>query len=148
MLKIRLRRTGKKKQPSYRVVVAESSRARDAKYVEILGHYNPRDEPITLDLKEERVRYWLDQGAQPSETLHRLFVKQGLWDKEPPKRVTKPSKAELAAAAAAAEAEQAAAEAAEAKAAQAAEAEAAEAADDDASDDAAPEETAPEAAAE
>ena len=115
MLRIRLRRTGKKKQPSYRVVVADQRAPRDGAVVEVLGHYNPRTEPKTLVLKEERVKYWLARGAQPSDTVHRLLAKEGLIDVEPPKRLTKPSKAEqqaaATAAAAAAEAEAAAASA-------------------------------------
>ena len=105
MLRIRLRRTGKKKQPQYRVVVADQRAPRDGAFVEILGHYNPRTTPRTLVLKEERVRYWLSQGAQPSETVHRLLFSEGLIEAEPRKRVTKPSKAEREAAAAAASTE-------------------------------------------
>lgn len=127
MLKIRLRRTGKTKQPSYRVVVADARAKRDGDFVEVLGHYNPRTKPSTLELKEDRVRHWLGQGATPSETVHRLLFKQGLTSVEPPKRVTKPSNAEVAAKKAAEEA--AAAKAAEEAAAKAAaEAAAAEAA--------------------
>lgn len=122
MLRIRLRRTGKKKQPSYRVVVADQRAPRDGAFVEVIGHYNPLTKPKTLVLKEDRVRYWLERGAQPSETVHRLLFKEGLIAVEPPKRHTVPSRAEREAAAAAEATE--AAEAAEAaqKAAQAAEA--------------------------
>ena len=122
MLRIRLRRTGKKKQPSYRVVVADKRAPRDGAFVEVVGHYNPRTEPKTLVLKEERVKYWLSRGAQPSETVHRLLAKEGLIDVEPPKRLTKPSKVEqrAAATAAAAEAEQQAAATAAAAEAEAA----------------------------
>lgn len=101
MLRIRLRRTGKKKQPSYRVVVADQRAPRDGAFVEIIGHYNPRTTPRTLVLKEERVRYWLGKGAQPSETVHRLLHGEGLIDIAPPQRPSKPSKAELETAAAA-----------------------------------------------
>ena len=113
MLRIRLRRTGKKNQPAYRVVVADRRAPRDGAFVEVVGHYNPRTEPKTLVLQEERVKYWLAHGAQPSETVHRLLSKEGLIDVEPPKRLTKPSKAEhqAAATAAAAEAEAAVASA-------------------------------------
>ncbi len=123
MLRIRLRRTGKAHQPSYRVVVADQRAKRDGDFVEVLGHYNPRAVPKVFEIKEERLKHYLDNGAQPSETLHRLFHKNGLWDVEPPKRATKPSKAEQEAAAAAAQAEaeaRAAAAAAEAAAAEAA----------------------------
>ena len=94
MLRIRLRRTGKAKQPSYRVVVADQRAPRDGAFVETLGHYNPRTDPTTFEVDEERVRHWLAQGAQPSETLHRLFHQRGLIDREPPKHATHPSKAE------------------------------------------------------
>lgn len=72
MLRIRLRRTGKKKQPHYRVVVADQRAPRDGDFVEVLGHYNPRTEPSTLVLDEDRVKHWLSVGAQPSETVHRM----------------------------------------------------------------------------
>lgn len=77
MLRIRLRRVGGKKQPSYRVVVAESTAPRDGKFVENIGFYNPRTEPETIQLKEERVLYWLSVGAQPSDSLTRLLKKVG-----------------------------------------------------------------------
>ena len=124
MLRIRLRRTGKKKQPYYRVVVADQRAPRDGGFIEIIGHYNPRTNPSTVDLKEERVKHWLSVGAQPSETVHRVLHKAGLMEAEPPKRATKPSRAdreaEAAAANAAAEAEAAAAATAEAAKAEAA----------------------------
>ena len=77
MLRIRLRRVGGKKQPSYRMVVAESTSPRDGKFVEIVGFYNPRTEPETITVKEERVLYWLSVGAQPSDSLTRLLKKAG-----------------------------------------------------------------------
>jgi len=143
LLKIRLRRTGQKHQPSYRVVVADKDSPRDGRFVEILGHYNPRTEPVTFEVKEDRVRHWVSVGAQPTETVHRLLHARGIIETEPPKRVTKPSRAEREAAAAAAKAAaEAAAEAAaaakaaeEAAAAAAAEAEAAEAAEGEADDE-------------
>ncbi len=140
MLRIRLRRTGKKKQPQYRVVVAEQRASRDGAFVEVIGHYNPRTEPKTLVLKEDRVKHWLSEGAQPSETVHRLFHAEGLIDTEPRKRDTKPSKAEERATEAAAAAA-AAAEAAATEASAAAEAEASS--DDAASEDAPAEDAAP-----
>jgi len=94
LLRIRLRRTGKKKQPHYRVVVADQRAPRDGDFVEVLGHYNPRTEPSSLVLKEDRVKHWLSVGAQPSETAHRMLHKAGLTDVEPPKRATKQSKVE------------------------------------------------------
>ncbi len=78
MLKIRLRRTGAKKQPSYRLVVAESTAPRDGTFLEILGHYNPLTEPATVQIKEERVKEWLQRGAQPTERVERLLKKQGV----------------------------------------------------------------------
>ena len=77
MLRIRLRRVGGKKQPSYRMVVAESTSPRDGKFVEIVGFYNPRTEPETITVKEDRVLYWLSVGAQPSDSLARLLKKAG-----------------------------------------------------------------------
>ncbi|MBT5774605.1 MAG: 30S ribosomal protein S16 [Dehalococcoidia bacterium] len=119
MLRIRLRRTGKKKQPQYRVVVADQRAPRDGDFVEVLGHYNPRTEPSTLVLKEERVKHWLSVGAQPSETVHRMLHKAGLTEVEPPARTTKQSKAEREAVEAALRAESDAAAAAVAAAAEA-----------------------------
>ena len=75
MLRIRLARTGANKKPSYRVVVIERDRARDGGFVEIVGHYNPRRDPVELVLKRDRVDYWLGQGAQPSETVRSLLKK-------------------------------------------------------------------------
>ncbi len=135
MLRIRLRRTGKKKQASYRVVVADQRDPRDGDFVEIVGHYNPRTDPSTIVLKEDRIRHWLSKGAQPSETVHRILHKQGIYDVEPPKRVTKPSRVEREAEATAATEAQAAETAkAEAAKAEAAEAAKAEAGDDDTAD--------------
>ena len=78
MLKLRLRRTGAKKQPSYRLVVAESTAPRDGTFLEILGHYNPLTEPATIQFKEERVKEWLQRGALPTERVERLLKKQGI----------------------------------------------------------------------
>ncbi len=78
MVKIRLRRTGALKQPSYRIVAADSRAPRDGRFLEILGHYNPRTDPVTLEVKEDRVRYWLSQGAQPTEAVARLLKQKGL----------------------------------------------------------------------
>lgn len=77
MLKIRLRRVGAKKQPSYRIVVADSRAPRDGRFIETIGFYNPRTSPETVRLEEERALYWLSQGAQPTESLQRLLEKQG-----------------------------------------------------------------------
>jgi small subunit ribosomal protein S16 len=78
VLKIRLRRTGAKKQPSYRIVVAESTAPRDGTFLEILGHYNPLTTPTTFQVKEERVKEWLRRGAQPTERVQRLLAKSGI----------------------------------------------------------------------
>jgi small subunit ribosomal protein S16 len=128
LLRIRLRRMGKKKQASYRLVVADQNSPRDGAFVEIVGHYNPRTDPATVEIDDDRVKHWLSAGAQPSETVHRLLHTRGLIAVAPPKRQTAPSKAEQAAAAAKAEAEAKAAAEAAAKAKAAADAAAAEAA--------------------
>jgi small subunit ribosomal protein S16 len=78
LLKIRLRRTGAKKQPAYRLVVAESTSPRDGTFLEILGHYNPLTEPTTFEFKEDRVREWLKQGAQPTDRVARLLSARGI----------------------------------------------------------------------
>jgi small subunit ribosomal protein S16 len=78
VLKIRLRRTGAKKQPSYRIVVAESTAPRDGTFLEILGHYNPLTTPTTFQVKEERVKEWLRRGAQPTDRVQRLLAKSGI----------------------------------------------------------------------
>lgn len=78
MVKIRLRRMGAKKQPSYRVVVQDSRAARDGKFIEVIGNYNPRTEPPTLELDAERAVYWLGVGAQASEAVRRMFDKLGI----------------------------------------------------------------------
>ncbi len=75
MLRIRLTRMGAKKKPFYRVVVTEQRQARDGRFVEILGHYNPSVNPPAVELNLDRVRYWMAQGAQPSETVSSLVRK-------------------------------------------------------------------------
>lgn len=131
MLRIRLRRTGQKHQPSYRVVIADQNAPRDGGFLEIVGHYNPRTEPVTFEVKADRIEHWVSKGAQPSDTVHRLLFQRGMIATAPATRDTKPTKAEREAAAAAvkaAEEEKKAAAAAAAEAAKAAEAAAAEAA--------------------
>ncbi len=81
MVKIRLRRMGMKKQPSYRIVVCDSRAPRDGKYIESIGFYNPRTEPDTIQINEERALYWLGVGAQPTEAVLRLFEKTGIMEK-------------------------------------------------------------------
>lgn len=73
MLAIRLRRTGSKKNPHYRVVVTESSSKRDGRFVEILGHYDPRQQPVAIEIDAERAKHWLGQGARPSDTVKSLL---------------------------------------------------------------------------
>jgi len=80
MVRIRLRRTGAKKQPSYRVVVADQRSPRDGRFIENIGHYNPRTEPSTVVIKEDRALYWLRQGAQPSDAVRRMLVSTGVMD--------------------------------------------------------------------
>jgi small subunit ribosomal protein S16 len=84
MLRIRLRRTGARKHPSYRVVVADSRLARDGAFVEIIGNYDPMTNPETIIIKEERALHWLRQGAQPSDTTARLLGKAGILEKFKP----------------------------------------------------------------
>jgi small subunit ribosomal protein S16 len=73
MLMIRLARFGAKKKPSYRVVVIDKERARDSRSVEVVGLYNPLTHPATVNLKHDRIQYWLKNGAQPSTTVSRLL---------------------------------------------------------------------------
>jgi small subunit ribosomal protein S16 len=77
MVKIRLRRVGGKKQPSYRVVVTDSRSPRDGRFIENVGFYNPRTEPETVSIAEDRALYWLNVGAQPTRAVARLLKKQG-----------------------------------------------------------------------
>lgn len=81
MVRLRLRRMGAKKAPFYRVVAADASSPRDGRFIEVLGHYNPTKNPQIIELKEDRVMYWLGVGAQPSETVRSLFRKKGLLQK-------------------------------------------------------------------
>jgi len=79
-VKIRLMRMGKKKQPTYRVVVADGRSPRDGRYIEILGQYRPREEPSHFAVNDEKVLGWLRQGAQPTDQVHRLLVNAGIWE--------------------------------------------------------------------
>jgi len=78
LVKIRLRRTGAKKSPSYRLVVADSRAPRDGAFIAIIGHYNPLTEPETIVIDEEKALGWLKQGAQPTDTAARLLAKAGI----------------------------------------------------------------------
>jgi small subunit ribosomal protein S16 len=77
MLRIRLSRVGAKRQPTYRIVVANAEAKRDGRVVERIGFYNPRTEPLTFRIEESRALYWLSVGAQPTDAVRRLLVKQG-----------------------------------------------------------------------
>ena len=77
MLKLRLRRMGAKRQPSYRIVVAESRSPRDGRFIETVGIYNPKTQPMTLRVDSERAKYWLERGAQPTDTVRSLLVRVG-----------------------------------------------------------------------
>ena len=78
MVRIRLRRTGRKKTPTYRIVVADSTSPRDGRFIEIIGQYAPRQGDQALNLKTDRANYWLDNGAQPSDTVRSLLRKAGV----------------------------------------------------------------------
>ena len=73
MLRIRLRRTGARNQPSYRIVVADTRKPRDGAFVDHLGHYNPRLDPPEVVIDEEKAREWISKGAQPSEAVQRML---------------------------------------------------------------------------
>lgn len=81
MVRIRLRRIGLRHQPSYRIVVADKESPRDGRFLEIIGFYNPRTDPFTFEVKEDRVYDWMMKGAQPSEALAKLFRSVGLLDR-------------------------------------------------------------------
>jgi small subunit ribosomal protein S16 len=77
-VRIRLTRVGATKQPTYRVVVADSRSARDSRAIETIGHYNPRTEPIEVNIDADKAKAWLAKGAQPSDTVVRLFRNAGI----------------------------------------------------------------------
>ena len=83
MVKMRLQRFGKRNQPYYRIVVADSRRARDGKYLEVIGFYNPRKDKQEdqVDINEERALTWLSSGAQPTDTVRNILSKQGVMEK-------------------------------------------------------------------
>jgi small subunit ribosomal protein S16 len=78
-VKIRLARHGAKKRPFYRIVVADNESPRDGRYLENVGTYNPLKEPIEVSFEEERIRYWMDQGAIPTDTVKSLLKKEGFF---------------------------------------------------------------------
>lgn len=77
-VRIRLTRVGATKQPTYRLVVADSRSARDGRAIDTIGHYNPRSEPAEIQVDEAKARDWLAKGAQPSDTVRRLFKQAGV----------------------------------------------------------------------
>jgi len=81
MVRIRLRRIGLRHQPVYRVVVADKESPRDGRFLEVIGIYNPRTEPFTLEVKEDRVYHWMSNGAQPSESMEKLFKSTGIMER-------------------------------------------------------------------
>ena len=102
-VRLRLMRMGKKKQPTYRVVAADSRKARNGRFIEIVGTYNPRQEPSLIEIDNERALHWLRHGAQPSERVQKLLVISGAWEEftgvaspatSPPAKVTTAASAE------------------------------------------------------
>ena len=91
MLRIRLRRVGKKKHPAYRIVVADSRAPRDGAFIENLGLYDPLTDPATVRIDEEKAKSWLQQGAQPSETVAKLLARQGLIPSKTPPHPAEPA---------------------------------------------------------
>lgn len=78
-VRIRLRRMGRKKRPYYRIVVADSRSPRDGRFIETLGTYNSLEDPFQVEVKEDRVYYWLKNGAQPTQTVRSLLRRKGIW---------------------------------------------------------------------
>lgn len=79
MVRIRFRRVGLKGQPSYRIIVTDKRNSRDGRFIEIIGHHNPRTRPETNVIKEDRALYWLNVGAQPSDAVRRVMEATGTW---------------------------------------------------------------------
>ena len=80
MVKLRLMRMGKTKQPTYRVVAADARSPRDGRFIEIVGHYNPRTEPSSITVDNDKAVAWLRKGAQPTEAVEKLLKISGAWD--------------------------------------------------------------------
>ena len=101
MVRIRLKRVGKAKQPSYRVVVADSRSPRDGRNIESIGHYQPRQDPSVVVIDNDRAVYWLRRGAQPSEQVRKLLRISGAWSlftgEEAPAPASRPARATAAA---------------------------------------------------
>jgi small subunit ribosomal protein S16 len=102
MVRLKLRRQGKKKQPTYRLVAADSHSPRDGRFIEILGHYNPRTDPPTVVLKREKIEEWLKKGAQPTESVRQILSTAGIGE-APPRTQKAPAPVAAAPEAAAAE---------------------------------------------
>ena len=81
MVRLRLRRVGLRNQPSYRIIAADKEKSRDGRFLEIIGFYNPRTDPSTIELKEDKIFGWLSQGAQPSDSVAQIFNQVGLMDR-------------------------------------------------------------------
>ncbi|NIM92448.1 MAG: 30S ribosomal protein S16 [Anaerolineales bacterium] len=81
MVRIRLRRVGSRHQPSYRIIAADKESPRDGKFIENLGHYNPRTEPATVVIDERRLFHWIGHGAQPSDAVRKILKPLGTWDR-------------------------------------------------------------------
>ena len=95
MVRMRLRRTGAKNNPTYRVVVADQNSPRDGAFIDTIGHYLPTRQPAVVEINEEKARKWLSQGAQPSETVASLLRHKGILDKKG--KQTQPAEAEVSA---------------------------------------------------
>jgi small subunit ribosomal protein S16 len=81
MVRIRFRRVGLKRQPSYRIVVTNQRSSRDGRFIEIIGHHNPRTQPMVDVIDDARALYWLSQGAQPTDAVQMLMKRTGTWDR-------------------------------------------------------------------
>ncbi len=79
--KIRLKRVGAKKNPAYRIVIADSRSPRDGRFIEEIGYYQPVANPVIVDINEEKALYWLSKGAQATDTVRALLKKAGIWEK-------------------------------------------------------------------
>ena len=91
VVRIRLLRTGKRKQPNYRVVVSDKRSPRNGRFIEILGQYNPLTEPSVIKIDEERALHWLAKGAQPSDSVTALLKRSGIWQKFKATKKTAPA---------------------------------------------------------
>ncbi|MGA2208517.1 MAG: 30S ribosomal protein S16 [Acidimicrobiales bacterium] len=91
-VKLRLMRVGKKKQPTYRIVAADSRSPRDGRFIEIVGTYAPRSDPSEITVKSDKALEWLSKGAQPTETVRKLLEISGVWGEFQATRTVKPAK--------------------------------------------------------